>query len=294
MKNHKELSKRLDKIEKHLGLNTEVSVSKFLRVQLPTPGFMKGMKPELTELPEKWCISAKNKEEAEAVYNWLKENKNTTWGLGLLEIITWCKEGNYVCYPASGTHLETHKIYKGSLWSYPNYTEITFDQFNKWVLKEEERPDLGNTDTSLSIRKVQVKVTSQEEVNECTEIAKGCGELIISRSFDYLNTYFRLNNAGGCFILGKRTESKKEISIQEYRERFGKSKEIDWSKAGQLVESDDYVVGVIMSISQQHFKGVLLKIKEHPKTKNDFEPRGWDKDKFKLCTEPITLENERN
>jgi len=82
MGKYKELSKRLDKIEKHLQLNTEITVS---------------------------CEYPKN-------------NEVTFWG------------GN----PNSKN------------------TEI-----------KNEKP--------LSIREVQVKLTSQEEANECAEIARACG-----------------------------------------------------------------------------------------------------------------------
>lgn len=73
--------------------------------------------PKFT-LPEKWCVK-RNKE----VRDWLNQNKQTSC---LYESINGNK---YVHYPA---HLHAH-LYTSPQ---PGYTEITFEQFKQYVLKQ--------------------------------------------------------------------------------------------------------------------------------------------------------------
>ena len=263
MKKHKELSKRLDKIEKHLGLNTEVSV----------------VENELTELPENWFIIIK-KENQETIKNWF-DNIGNCYTIGAKYGILDGKKESIL----SG-------VFGGK--------EITFDQFKKWVLKDNEKATAK--ERNLSIREVQVKVTSQEEANECAEIAKACGENIwkYKKAIDFSwngNRYFRINNSDADFGLFCFWDNLKEISIQEYRERFGKSKEIDWSKPGQLVTND---YGCVWRITGSHttveFEGVCVRLPEKmapgDNTKIFKEYSDVEKYGFRLCTEPITLKNE--
>lgn len=50
-------------------------------------------------------------------------------------------------------------------------------------------------------------------------------------SFNRMCQYFFVNSGQECGVYAS-DRNKTKISIQEYRERFGKPKEIDWSKAG--------------------------------------------------------------
>lgn len=154
---------------------------------------------------------------------------------------------------------------------------------------------------TLSIREVQVKVNSQEEANECAKIAKDCGEKIwgyeSALKFNYdEELYFQKNDADDDFFIGIKEESLKEISIQEFRERFGKPKEIDWSKAGQYV-TNGFIVVMTMEESNKtnegNFRGVCI----HKEIEKEWEDEvgqysnNWIRPNFKLCTEPITLSN---
>lgn len=256
MGRYKKLEKRLNKIEKHLVLNTEVTVSKMESVE---------------ELPEKWCVKMDN-----------------------IEVVDYCNDnGEYPPYslnekifaqfPSIDRRTGTDNIADG-------YTEITFDQFKKWVLKEDSKtPEIEGIKKPLSIREVQVKVTAQEEANECAEIAKACGEKILGLMVVDICCYFTKTTYG--FAVSMKKPNKTEISIQEYRDRFGKAKtEIDWNKRGQLVENEDAKWIVVSDHSETHFLGVFI-YSEEP---NQFLYRTTTvlKEDKKLCTEPITLKNE--
>lgn len=287
MKKYIELSKfedykfecevRFDKIEKHLGLNTEVSVSV----------------NELTELPEITKVqvdcSGLTKDQIQELADIVLENKFKIWDYQL---------------PLKD-NLEKHHIWfriaddgEFAVFSFPNEKSktISYQEF-KLLYKKNKEP--------LSIREVQVKVTSQEEANECAEIAKACGEDVKDFYMKYVDENccaFRIDvedNKFGVWV--DDLDYFKTISIQEYRERFGNSDisktettEIDWSKAGQLVvNKSGYVwrtTGRIFSnFSVPAFEGVFIK----GNVKNiKSETSSLMCSEFKLCTEPITLKNE--
>lgn len=239
---------------------------------------------ELTELPEKWCIKSAEVE----LLNYVNKN-----GVNAGTYTTDELSMNYAHFPPyhrGTTHVE---ILQG-------YTKITFDQFKKWVLKEDEkkeaRKDTNNAIEEAiekpSIREVQVKISSQEEANECAEIAKSCGAKIgskFSMLFNGMCQYFFVNSSQECGVYAFNIY-KTEISIQEYRERFGKPKEIDWSKAGQLVEDS---IGTVWLTSgtqnEKTFKGVVIHFE---KEKYTGQIREVSKKGVKLRTEPIILKNE--
>lgn len=154
----------------------------------------------------------------------------------------------------------------------------------------------------LSIREVQVKVNSQEEANECAEIAKDCGYSIskIMSSASSRNDYFSYNFSKGIEGFGFYgfDPLQTEISIQEFRERFGKHKdvvkrdtpEIDWSKAGQLVESTSGKCIVVTDGENNDISFSGINITDGLFEKGKYS-NTWYKKSFKLCTEPITLSN---
>jgi len=284
----KDVLKRLEKIEKVISDKTSVNFyqtqnysTEPLKFDLPTK--------ELEELPEKWCVKISYKNLTE-LNRYLHNNKEKYIGYkskwDVLEIDGYFMSENKERY---GNYHSCNSIEKG-------YTEITFDQFKKWVLKEEENT-VVNTDTTLSIREVQVKVSNQQEANECAEIAKACGEKVSGLNIYNSCCYFVFFDDN--FSVAMKKPKKKEISIQEYRERFGKpATEIDWSKAGQLVcEKDDELL--ILLTNGIHKKNDFEAITLVPRNKeagiNDFKGEywtRWNKDNFKLCTEPITIKNE--
>jgi len=283
--------KRLNKIEKELSANTTVSKMESvepLKFDLPTK--------ELEELPKKWCVKAdeNNINEIGKFFN-----------RGIDEIYNNIRFVN--------KYFHSHNLFNGihildiigSGWNFANahitetYTEITFNQFKKWVLKEDDFEKdtdvlLKDEQKPLSIREVQVKVSNQEEANECAEIAKACGEKVLFDSMykeklaffyiesDYFNLYLN------------KSKTKKLISLQEFRERFGKKQEteIEWSKAGQLLENDSYIVAIEKDLDNNNlFLGIILKFKI-PSGYRLFSSVKFSKNNFKLCAEPITLKNE--
>jgi len=263
----KDVLKRLDKIEKVISDNTVVSKIEPLKFDFPTK--------ELEELPEKWCILC-TEENSKILNKYLHENKEKYRLYNSFWIVD---AGGYF---VSENQNRGHTIAD----EYPKeYTEITFDQFKKWVLKEEEKP--------LSIREVQVKVSSQEEANECAEIAKACGEEIWEIEIIEEYCYFRKQIKGNDFGVFRFTPNYKEISLQEFRERFGKKQEteIDWSKAGQLVV--DYGNRTFILTDGIHcgdsFSGVIVGGDLWYKGTNH---QDWSKTNFGLCRASITLKNE--
>lgn len=251
------------------------------------------VKNELTKLPLDWCI------------------KVTVDNYHMVAKWSQIEEMHYNIYVFHDKTWTANIILKTQ--------EISDEQFKKWVLKT---PEIEMIEP-LSIREVQVKVESKEEAKECAEIVKACGEEIlgtedaleISKEYAYFRYEVGLVAAFAVFVLN---ESQKEISIQEYRERFGKPNkleipkyitqeealefgkkaetiEIDWSKAGQYVGSKNEIF-----ITQKHqrncnavFTGVCVK----KLNEDGFEVGDFSDDlikiAFKLCAEPITLENER-
>lgn len=285
----KELLQRIKKLEKVMIDNTEVTVStdnvlefipdvpKNLGIQL--------IKNELTELPEKWCVK-----DNETVTNWACE-QNPSWGKGVSEMYFHnAKEKNILEYGFQ------EEILQG-------YTEITFEQFKKWVLKEYSghiskstfskiKPIKSKVEVQekpLSIREVQVKVNSQEEANECAEIAKGCGEEIGNIKYEEFYNYFRKDVVINEFQTLRYNKDYQEISIQEFRERFGKAKKIDWSIKFQYVENKEGKWVVLEDVSEKYFYGCLVECV----ITNQFlfAPTEVIKEGKILCTEPITLSN---
>jgi len=77
---------------------------------------------ELTELPEKWAMKCRTEEQAAIFLPWVEANKQRTDAHNVGDLQHW-----FWSYPAcSGLH------YSSAL--FPCYTEITFEQFEKWVL----------------------------------------------------------------------------------------------------------------------------------------------------------------
>jgi len=80
---------------------------------------------ELKELPEKWCIRWGSKENFKIINDYLQTIKK--------EHLEYTKEDIH-----SQAYVTFQNKYFGAIGQPPNgYTEITFEQFKKWVLKEE-------------------------------------------------------------------------------------------------------------------------------------------------------------
>lgn len=81
----------------------------------------------LTELPEKWKLKCKNKQEQEIFVEWVEINKQTTSNYRLQNLVDFLFH-----YPAINGNTHT------SSTNHPDYTEISFEDFKRLVLKEEK------------------------------------------------------------------------------------------------------------------------------------------------------------
>lgn len=259
------IKQRLDKLEKHLPDNTEVICS---AVNMDT-FFITEQPKELTELPEDWHIVI-TEENRLSVKKWFKSEN--CYSLGAFYGI---KNGE-----------KTSKRFKEDIFG----LEITFDQFKKWVSKEDDLTPVKIP----NIREVQVKVSTQEEAEECARIAVECGESV-NKELDFKEQfkYFRLRISRECFgFFGKSIDAEiQEITFQQFKEYYSKPKEVDWSKAGQLVENNDGLIVFTNGIHYEKcFTGIVLKGNKY--WGKNTNKSNWSKDCFKLCTQPITISNE--
>lgn len=264
-----------NEIEKHVSEYHNLSITTSSTNNAPIAKYSEtqsepiGNTEQLTELPEKWCIEVTQKN---------------------LDILSKWQGDRYLM-----PHYR-YVDYKGfySLLINKKYTLITFEQFKKWVLKEDDLTTV-ETEKPLSIREVQVLVNSQEEANELAEIARYLGQKIGNKEIMEYKPYNTYGYVYFClkedeFGVYRRDNSKTEITIQEFKKLFGKPKEIDWSKPGQLVESE-YVKAITNgSHSGYLFSGFILKSSQNIIANRQVETL--IKSQFKLCTEPITLQND--
>lgn len=90
-------------------------------------------------------------------------------------------------------------------------------------------------------------------------------------------------------IRGSAFHGYTEITFEQFKKwvlpKQPETKEIDWSKAGQLVKSNEVLVVTNGRHIGERFSGIRIMDYQH---QSDF----WDKNKFALCTEPVTLKNE--
>lgn len=124
----KELEKRVSKLENIVSDNTTISKMESvepLKFDLPTK--------ELEELPEKWCMLC-TEENAKILNKYLHENKEKYRLYNNFWIVD--AGGYFVSENQNGGHTIAYEHPK-------DYTEITFDQFKKWVLKQETEIDCG-------------------------------------------------------------------------------------------------------------------------------------------------------
>jgi len=307
-----ENEKRLDKIEKHLALNTEVSVSQ----ANPEEHNFEWLKPKSKsvneyDFEEEIKYDGKFSRHHIVFENLFEQAKKLGFENGI-KIKNHQGEFTLNVFNLESMRISNH--YNQGFWIYDEkqpeckgiwilingvWADIIRDyDFKTPEIEGIKKPALGNTDTNLSIREVQVKVTSQEEANECAEIAKACGEKVGDEySMKYFpdSTFFRQNTYYKFGVYG-RDRTKTEISIQEYRELFGKSTEIDWSKTGQYL-TNGFIVVMTMEESNKtnegNFRGVCV-YKEIEKEWEDEVGQysnNWIRSNFKLCTEPITIKN---
>lgn len=103
------------------------------------------------------------------------------------------------------------------------------------------------------------------------EKLKDASEGLLPNILDFLN---------GVGVFGKKSKIK----------QLEKPKEIDWSKPGQLVESELTTAITTGFHEEDRFTGLVVKGVEC--VRNNHKCNTLIKSKFKLCTEPITLKNE--
>lgn len=80
-------------------------------------------------LPEKWCVKI-TENSKEDVCNWFQKNRQNNYNGSYLNIVT---NGEYMHYPLY-SYNNSHRSFVTKF--YTGYTEITFEQFKKYVLHE--------------------------------------------------------------------------------------------------------------------------------------------------------------
>jgi len=125
MGKYKKLLNRVEKIEKHISENTEVVV-------------------ELTELPEKWSIAV-TEENKEYLKKYLHNDECIFYNMFYKVTI-----GSYFGFMSGNNCGHSQK------YNTEEYTEITFDQFKKWVLKE-DAPIQGNPEEVGKSAKIEYR-----------------------------------------------------------------------------------------------------------------------------------------
>lgn len=267
-----EVKNRLDKLEKFASDNTTVSVfEKLPNVKGVSESGVLQIEEEFV-LPEKWCVAV-TKQNVDVLSEWRGNSA--------------LKTGRIYGY--------VHENYTWADIVMKGYTEITYDQFQKHVLKEDDLTPveraLENKPNSIRDFQVDVSKCSENEFNELLNILEYNGEETSgSMSRDKLNKCLQFNHDDNPYWGVYREYDLKKITPQQFKEMFGK-KEIDWSKAGQLVVNDNGNVFIVLNdVDKFSFKGRALII--NGKINTQYQDDEFDKSAFQLCNEPITLQND--
>lgn len=311
---------RLDKIEERLkalekGLPSTVTYSEDGKVSIriseqdmPQPKLINygGVEEVLTELPEKWCVKMHD----QSVVDYC--NINGVYA-GSYNINPY----NYAHFPAcDGEITEGSRKYEG-------YTEITTEQFKKWVLGEEnelrdiwyihpktkallfvpnnmkcygfdenrEWIEIDRTGLSFSIWK---PATEQEVSDALIAEAKrrGFKAGYASGWYEYFiqKGYFFYKNIENKLYVNQNADAWNIIFHNGVWAPL-KETEIDWSKPGQLVKGKDVIIltsGHGTTEAYDSFSGIVVNSVEIYK-KGHYSGT-WNASQFKLYTgEPITL-----
>lgn len=283
-----EQDRRIKKIEMELERNSSFTLSKDVLRSITEPKLSVEEQPFV--LPEKWCVRTDKQ-----------------------EVVDYCDKNGaippykvdsdlYAHFPAFSERSFTTagEIQKG-------YTEITFEQFKQHILKEDDlttimlespKPVESDTFKNLKLEDIQVNVEdcSEEEIKDLADIFVANGFKLWKYSFalgvnngkKFLSS---LNSLGkyGVFV----SQGKTTLTPSQFREMFGK-KEIDWSKAGQLVENKDGYKWITTGNHEDVncFEAVLIGKPESDTTQSIGRiSTACRKKAFTLCTEPITLNN---
>lgn len=92
-----------------------------VRMLMSCSGNVSKTESELTELPEKWCVR-----HSDETLNWIRKNAKYSGESIPTALFYYFPENR------SGNNYKQFDFPKG-------YTEITLDQFKKWVLKEDKK-----------------------------------------------------------------------------------------------------------------------------------------------------------
>ena len=192
-------------------------------------------------LPEKWCIN--KLANPEIIGEWF--NKNSDVPVEHRSLVDYCTDLNnlpYLHYPKCfSASCLSKEVQKG-------YTEITFEQFKKYVMKEEDKVEEEPKEDTKSIPKYWYIENKYQEVRDY--LADAYNEPFIKNWIDCIYIGFDgSNNHSGCqgFGCGMLAENNAiKITIEQFREYFlNKPKEVkqdnySWwyeLEAGDVIES---------------------------------------------------------
>lgn len=282
---------------------------------------------EVEKLPEKWCVKANNEEEAELLAEWVKNNKQTgsTYKKYELQSNYFHYPNHGGIHTASGiikgyteisfetfkrlvlkedekpVELEVGKWYncKDDAWTClwcPTHIEERFIvgygfRNQEWVNETNLYDGKHNVEwakenlTPATDEEVKIALIAEAERRGFKEGVKvnfyGVRSEVIRGYFKYLPNWLP-NEAALIFgndVIFRPKKGWAEIISEP---------EIDFSKAGQLVERGGFVAVTSGLHTEKTFTGCLIPAKY----KNiDYSQRYFTKEGFILCTEPVTLSN---
>jgi hypothetical protein len=143
-------------------------------------------KSELTSLPEKWCI-LRTPESAEIIERWFNKGSKEVF----------CTNNYSWLYYNEKLRIKSINHVSGKITEHYDYTEITTDQFKKWVLKEEDK----NFGPKNGFTKEEVIGNIAESSGTMKEIRK---EFLINQGYTFeRNGNIELRKkSGGCIGFG--------------------------------------------------------------------------------------------
>ena len=191
-------------------------------------------KQELTSLPEKWYIVWKNREIFQATEEYFKDSINKSY--------------NYV----ENAKVDYQNNYYYAYEKVRHCTEISFEQFKKWVMKEEKPKEL----TSLP-EKWCIKIT-KENLNvvgtyynrdgaKCYTGENNVGKYYVSHNMG-IGTSVMGKNYGANFSTLTPSNEYKEITFQQFKDWVLKEKTPEYVECIYSNNSNTWTIGKVYKV----------------------------------------------
>lgn len=156
--------------------------------------------PEEFVLPEKWCI-IKNKIE---ICNWFNISKGRTSSFSLNS-----RNDTYIHFPPTGGANVHNTIQSG-------YTEITFEQFKKYVLKEDFKEQVKEIEMRFEVGKwYKFKIDSGTYICRFNKLD---GDIFITDTGHIYNRTYRQDSSKGRILDINQDKNFKEVPLEEIQQ----------------------------------------------------------------------------